>query len=213
MATRDGPPRWVPLSGLAAVPGAALWLLAPWLQVMSLGTRPYVGTGYDVLSLVGWVLMAAGLCGLHRLFRDRYGLRGTVAGAITGAGMALVALLLLRSVSAFVTAGFRPVPATGEDPAGLVLTWLALLGFGLTLVGAVGVGLALWSLEPRPTLTAALLVLAGVVLRVTSLLPVPLGRLLVETNAPLVPLGLAWLSLGRLVLVEGGQARRASSRC
>jgi hypothetical protein len=180
---------------------------------MSLGTRPYVGTGYDVLSLVGWVLMAAGLCGLHRLFRDRYGLRGTVAGAITGAGMALVALLLLRSVSAFVTAGFRPVPATGEDPAGLVLTWLALLGFGLTLVGAVGVGLALWSLEPRPTLTAALLVLAGVVLRVTSLLPVPLGRLLVETNAPLVPLGLAWLSLGRLVLVEGGQARRASSRC
>lgn len=215
MDDRSGTPdrdhRWLPWSGAGAVLGALLWTTMPWLQTVAMGTRPYVGTAYDVGALAGWLLMAGGLVGAHRLFRDRYGRLGRVAVVTTGAGVAVVAALHLRSALAFVRAGFRPVHATGEDPAGLVLSLAFLLGFGLVLVGVGGLGIALWRLEDRPTL-AGLLVLAAVVpfaavgLRVGSALPVPVGRLLVGTNAAFVPLGVAWAALGYAVWSASGRS-------
>jgi hypothetical protein len=107
-----------------------------------------------------------------------------------------------RPQRAFVRAGFRPAPATGEDPAGLVLSLAFLLGYGLVLVGAGGLGVALRRAEARPALAAGLLVLAAHVpfaavgLRLGSLLPLPVGRLLVGTNAAFVPFGAAWAALG-----------------
>jgi hypothetical protein len=150
----------------------------PWLRTATMGTRPYVGTAFAVVALVGWLLMAGGLVGFRRAFGDRYGrLRRASVGA-TAAGMAVVTALLLRAALAFV------------------------LGFGLVLVGVAGLGLALWRVEHRPTATAVLLVLAAVLplvavgLKLGSVLPLPVGRLLVGTSAPFVPLGVAWAALG-----------------
>lgn len=131
----------------------------------------------------------------------------------TAVGMAVVAGLLLRSVLAFVRAGFRVVPATGEDPSGLVLTWTFLLGFGVVLAGSGGLGLSLRRVDGRLTLTAGLplltaaLPLVVVGLRFGSALPLPLGRLLVGTNAAFVPLGAAGVALGYRVWVESGSPR------
>jgi hypothetical protein len=167
-----------------------------------------VGTAFDVGSLAGWLLMFGGLVGAHLVFRDRYGRLGRASVGAMAAGMTLVAGLLLRSVLAFVRAGFRPVPAAGEDPAGLVLSLVALLGYGLVFVGTGGLGVALRRAEPRPTLAAGLLVLAALVplaavgLRLGSLLPLPVGRLLVGTNAAFVPFGVAWAALGYRVWSE-----------
>jgi hypothetical protein len=194
--------RWLPWSGVGAVLGALLWTAMPWAGRAVLGTRPYVGTAFDVGSLAGWLLMLGGLAGAHRVFGDRYGRLGRASAGATGVGMVLVAGLLLRAVLAFVRAGFRPVPATGEDPAGLVLSLAFLLGYGLVLVGAGGLGVALRRAEARPALAAGLLVLAALVpfaavgLRLGSLLPLPVGRLLVGTNAAFVPFGVAWTALG-----------------
>lgn len=194
--------RWLPWSGAGAVLGALLWTAMPWAQRAVLGTRPYVGTAFDVGSLVGWLLMLGGLAGAHLVFGDRYGRVGRASAGAVGAGMALVAVLHLRSVLAFARAGFRPVPATGEDPAELVLSLAFLLGYGLVFVGSGGLGFALRRVETRPAFAAGLLVLAALVpfvavgLGMGSLLPLPVGRLLVGTNAAFLPLGVAWMALG-----------------
>ncbi|WP_152041922.1 hypothetical protein [Salinigranum salinum] len=200
---RDG--AWAPLSGVAAVVGSVLWMAMPWLQLAALGTRPYVGTAFDVGSFLGWLLMAVGLVGARTAFGDRYGRVGRAGVALSGAGMTVVAGLLLRRVAVFVDAGFRRVPATGEDPAGLVLTWAFLLGFGLVFVGGGLLGVALWRLGlGRPLaagvlVAAPMLVLLLLVLRLLSLLPLPFGRALVGTNIAFVPLAVGWMALGRLV--------------
>lgn len=202
---RERDRRWLPWTGVGAALGALLWTAMPWLQVAVLGTRPYVGTVFDVGSLAGWLLMAGGLVGVHLAFRRGYGRVGRAGLGATALGMALVTLLYARAALAFVRAGFRAVLATGEDPAGLALTWTFLLGFGFVLVGAGGLGVGLWRLDDRPTLTSGLLVLAAALpvvaagLRFGSVLPHPVGRLLVGTNAAFVPLGAAWVALGHRV--------------
>jgi hypothetical protein len=203
----DSSQGWRPRSGVAAAVGALLWLAAPWFRAAALGTRPYVGTVFDVPALAGWGLMLVGLAGVRAAFGDRYGRLGRISVGTAAVGMSIVAGLLLRSAAAFVAAGFRPVPATGEDPAGLVLTFAAFLGCGLTVAGAGGIGFALRRLDDRPaaTATAGLLLLApavplvAIALRALSLLPVRVGRLLVGTNLALAPLGIAWVALGALV--------------
>lgn len=196
---------WVPWSGLAAIVGAILWTVMPWLQTAVFGTRPYVATGFDVVAWVGWLLMAVGLVGFRSAFRPHYGPLGRVGVWTTGLGMALVALVYTRSVVAFVDAGLRPLPATGEDPAGLVVTLGIVLGLALTVGGAGILGVALRRLDGRPSVTAVLLVAAPVVpavaigLRFLSLLPLPLGMQLVGTNLALVPFGVGWIALGRMV--------------
>jgi hypothetical protein len=203
---------WLPWSGVGAVLGALLWTTMPWAGRAVLGTRPYVGTAFDVGSFAGWLLMLGGLVGAHRVFGDRYGRLGRASAGAIGVGMVLVAGLLLRSVLSFVRAGFRSVPATGEDPAGLVLSLAILLGYGLVLVGAGGLGIALRRAAPRPTLAAGLLVLSALVpvaavgLRLGSLLPLPVGRLLVGTNTAFVPFGVAWAALGYRVWSETREA-------
>lgn len=197
--------RWVPWSGVGAVVGAALWTAMPWLQLAALGTRPYVATVYDVVASVGWLLMIVGLAGVHSTFRSRYGRLGRVGVWTTAVGMGLVAAVLGRSVAAFLAAGLRAVPAIGEDPAGLVVTFVTALGLSLTVAGASVLGVALRRLDPRTSATTVLLVAGSVVpvltvaLRHLSLLPLPLGRLLVRTNLVLVPFGIGWMALGRLV--------------
>jgi hypothetical protein len=196
--TPDRDDRWLPWIGAGAVLGALLWTTMPWLRTATMGTRPYVGTAFAVVALVGWLLMAGGLVGFRRAFGDRYGrLRRASVGA-TAAGMAVVTALLLRAALAFVL-GFGLVLV---GVAGLVLSLAFVLGFGLVLVGVAGLGLALWRVEHRPTATAVLLVLAAVLplvavgLKLGSVLPLPVGRLLVGTSAPFVPLGVAWAALG-----------------
>ena len=199
---------WLPWSGVGAALGALLWTAMPWAERVALGTRPYVGTAFDVGSLAGWLLMFGGLVGAHRVFGDRYGRLGRASTGAVGVGMVLVAALLLRSALAFARAGFRPVPATGEDPAWLVLSLVFLVGYGLVLLGAGGLGVALRRTGDRPAFAAGLLVLAAVVpfvavgLRLGSLLPLLLGRLLVGTNAAFVPFGAAWAALGYRVWSE-----------
>jgi len=208
--------RWLAWSGAGSIVGALLWTTMPPLRTAVFGTRPYVGTGFDVVSLAGWLLMLGGLVGFHLGFRDRYGRLGRASVAVTAAGMTVVAGLLLRSALAFLRAGFRPVPSTGEDPAGLVLSLAALLGYGLALGGAGGLGLAVWRAEERAPPVAGLLVLAAAVpvvavgLRLGSFLPLPLGRLLVRTNAAFVPFGVAWAAVGYRVWVVGHEPHRGS---
>jgi hypothetical protein len=118
--------------------------------------------------------------------------------------MALVAAVYARAVLAFGRAGFRTVPAVGEDPAGLLVTSTVVVGFAATLAGAGLLGVALRRADfgdagavlllAAPAVPAAL-----VVLRLAALLPTWVGRLVVSTNAALVPLGVAWLALGRLL--------------
>ncbi|SEO68994.1 hypothetical protein SAMN04487948_104191 [Halogranum amylolyticum] len=185
--------------------GAVLWTAMPWVQRIALGTRPYVATAYDVVACAGWLLMVWGLVGFRSTFRAQYGRLGRVGVWTTGVGMALVAVVLARAVVAFVDAGFRAVPATGEDPAGLVVTITAFLGLGVTLTGAGVLGVALRRLE-GPTFSASLLLVGAAVvpalvvgLRFLSLLPLALGMLVVRTPLVLVPFGVGWLALGRLV--------------
>jgi hypothetical protein len=193
---------WV--AAVAAVVGSLLWSTAPWLEAAALGDRPYVATPFDVPLLVGWLLMAAGLLGVRATFGDRLGRPGRVGLAAAGVGTALVAAVYARAVLALARAGFRAVPATGEDPAGLVVTYVFVVGFAATLAGAglLGVGLRRAGAGPAATalLFAAPAVPAALVaLRLAALLPLPVGRLAVSTNAALLPLGVAWLALGRLL--------------
>ncbi|WP_123622438.1 hypothetical protein [Halorubrum sp. CSM-61] len=195
--------RW---SGAAAIVGTLLAVGLPWIQIAVFGTRPYVTSAFDAGSLVGWVLMLAGLGGVSATIGDRFGRLGRASVAATAVGMAIVSALLVRRTALFVEAGFRAVPATGEDPAGLLLSMATLLGLTLTVAGAGGIGLALRRGEKRASVTSWLLLLAPaipLVLIAADLLfglPLPLARLLVRTNAVLIPLGLGWLALGvRLV--------------
>jgi hypothetical protein len=169
-----------PWSGVAAPVGAVLVLGTPWVREAVLGTRPYLASGFDGGLLVGWALMLVGLAGVHAVFGTEFDLPGRLGAGATAAGMALLAELLFRRVVAFAAAGFRVVPASGEDAAGLLLTLASVLGFSLTLLGAVGLGLALRRVEDPPPVRHV-------------------GRTLFGTNAVLVPLGAAWLSLGALV--------------
>lgn len=177
----------------------------PWLQLVTFGTRPYVATGFDVGSLAGWLLMLGGLVGVRVAFHDRYGRVGQVAVGVIGAGMVVVAGLLFRRVVVLVGAGLRAIPATGESPAGLVLTWAFLLGFGLVFAGAGLLGVALWRVDSLPSLAAGVLVATPMLvvlatgLRVLSVLPAPVGAVLVGTNAAFVPFAVGWALLGRLI--------------
>jgi hypothetical protein len=204
--------RWLPLAGVAAIVGSILWMATPWVQTAVLGDRPYVASAFDVASFASWTLMLVGLIGYHRAFRNEHGRMGRLGVGLAGIGMVLVALLELRSVSTFVDAGFRSVPATGEDPAGLVVTLGLVLGLGCTVVGAGVIGVAVRRGGTAATMGAFLLLSAPavplflVVLRFLSVLPLPVGRLVVSTNAALLPLGLGWLALGRLVLVHSKRA-------
>jgi hypothetical protein len=193
--------------GLAAAVGAIVWTAVPWLERAAYGTRPYVATGFDGVAFVGVVLMAVGLAGVRTRFGARFGRPGRIGLGLVAVGLVLVGAVRARSVVVLVAEGLRAVPATGESPAGLVLTWATLLGYGCALAGAGLLGLALRRIDRRPRPTVALLVAAPLVpavavgLRLLGVLPLPLGRLLVGTNAALVPFGLGWAALGRLVAV------------
>jgi hypothetical protein len=123
--TADGrAPSW---SGPAILVGALCWTLIPWVQLATYGTRPYVGIPSDVGVLAGLLLVGGGLIGARQVLGSAADRLGRVAVGATAVGLGCLSLLALRAVWAVVEAGIRPVPATGEDPAGLVLTWLALL--------------------------------------------------------------------------------------
>ena len=202
--TRTGrrPDRWTARAGLAAVVGAAVWTATPWMRTAVYGDRPYVATAFDAASLLGWLLMAVGLVGVRAAFGEHDGRLGRASLGATAIGMVILGTLSLRSVVVFVGAGFRAVPATGEDPAGLLLLWATLIGLGLTLAGAGGLGLSLRRVEAVPPVVTALLlavpavVLVAVAFRFVGGVPVWVGRLLVTTDAVLVPFGLAWAALG-----------------
>lgn len=204
--------RLVAWSGIAASAGAVLWVAMPWLQLATLGTRPYVATGFDVVAFVGWSLMAAGLTGARSRFGDCLGRVGRIGVGLAAVGMSIVAVLYLRRAVVFAGAGFRAVPATGEDPSGLVLTWAVLLGFGLTLAGSGLLGVCLRRLDRRSSLAGGLLVVAPlfvvlvVGLGVGSLLPLPVGRAVVRTNLVLIPFAIGWMELGRLVYTASRDA-------
>ena len=158
--------------------------------------------------------MLAGLVGAVRAFDPDYGRLGRIGAGALGVGMGITAGLLVRSVAVFAAAGFENVPAVGEDPAGLVLTWATLLGLGLTLLGAGALGAALRRLPAPPTAAASLLLAApalaaaATLLDLAGLLPLPVGRLLVGTNAAVVPFGVAWIALGATV---GARSRPAGT--
>jgi hypothetical protein len=180
-------------------------MATPWAQLAVLGDRPYVATGFDVASLVGWVAMAAGLVGVRAVFESSRGRLGRLGTGLTALGMGLAGVVSLRSAVAFVTAGFRAVPATGEDPAGIVLTYATVLGLACTLVGVGVLGTALLGRDDAPRPVGWLLVAAPavpfalVVLDAVGALPLPVARLVVTTNAALLPFGVAWLALGSTV--------------
>lgn len=185
--------------------GALLWAAAPWAERAVYGDRPYVGTEFDLLSFVGLVAVAVGIAGFRASFRSEYGRVGTLGVASTGTGVAVLAALAGRSVLAVVAAGFRAVPATGEDPAGLVLTFASVVGLGLAALGAGALGAALRRLTGRWTPVSASL-LSGLALpvlvlalRALSLLPLSIGTLVVRTNVALLPLALGWVALGAAV--------------
>lgn len=205
--TRDVNPRHgsdgrIASTGTAAIVGALLWAAAPWAKRAVYGDRPYVGTEFDLFSFVGLVAVGVGLAGFRSSFRSEYGRLGAVGVASTGAGVALLAALAGRSALAVVAAGFRAVPATGEDPAGLILTFASMAGLGLATLGAGALGAALRRLTGRWTFATASL-LSGLavpvlvlVLRTLSLLPLSVGTLVVRTNVVFLPLSLGWVALG-----------------
>lgn len=202
----DGPaagrrvPSW---AGPATIVGALIWTVIPWVQLATYGTRPYVGTPSDVGVLAGLLLVGSGLLSSRRVLGDTAGRLGRVAVGATAVGLGFLSLLALRAVWAVVEAGVRPVPATGEDPAGLVLTWLALLGYALALggTGLVGVSLRRRSQPPRVTVVLCLLapVVPVVVLVAGSVLPLAVRMAVVRTPVLFVPLGVAWVTLGTFV--------------
>lgn len=208
----DDDPGWVPWSGLAAAVGGGVWTVTPWVRAATLGDRPYVATGFDVVSLTGMAPLLAGLVGVVAAFSPDYGRVGRAGVAALAVGMALTTGLLIRSVGIYAAAGFGNVPAFGEDPAGLVLTWTALLGLGLSVVGAGALGVGLRRLPDPPTAAVALLIaapavpLVAILLDLPGLLPPSLGRLLVGTNAALVPFGAAWIALGATVWARSRSA-------
>lgn len=197
--------RWLAWSGVAAAIGAVLAIGTPWAQTAVLGTRPYVASAFDLGSLAGWTLMLAGLVGVRVTFGRQFGRFGRAAVGTTAAGMLLLAGLSVRRAVLFAEAGFRAVPATGADPAGLVLSAVTVLGLLFTVAGAGCIGLALRRVPNPPVATARLLLLAPAVpLGVFAFdlafgLPLAIGRIAVGTDALLVPFGLGWTALGMTV--------------
>ena len=204
--------RWLPWSGVAAAIGAILVIGTPWVQTAVLGTRPYVTSVFDVSSFAGWLLMIAGLVGVYVTFNDHFNRLGRVSVTTTAVGMTLMSLLLLRHVALFVDAEFQAVPATGENPAGLLLSTATVLGLTLTIIGAGGIGLVLRQIKIRPVITSWLLLLAPILPGILIVfnqfvgLPLPVGRLFVRTNIVLVPFGLGWIALGLAVWFYGRSA-------
>lgn len=192
-------------AGVAAVVGGLLWAAAPWAKYAVYGDRPYVATGFDLVTFVGLAAVAVGVVGFRTAFRSEYGRLGTVGVASTGGGVLVLAALAGRSVLVFVAAGFRAVPATGEDPTALVLTFATFLGLGLSLVGAGALGVETRRLTGRWTLPAGTLLSALVVpvlvlaLGTASMLPLSIRVLAVRTNGVFLPLALAWVALGAMV--------------
>jgi NADH:ubiquinone oxidoreductase subunit K len=146
--------------------------------------------------------MVASLVGIYVIFNDQFARLGRFSAMTTAVGMAIMSVLLLRRVVLFVDAGFRVIPATGADPAGLLLSVTTVLGLALTVIGAGGIGLALRRTEIFSVITSRLLLLApilpGILIGFNQLigLPLPVGRLIVRTNVILVPFGFAWIALG-----------------
>ena len=201
-----------PRVGTVAACGALLWTLAPARARAAYGPRPYVGTGVDLRGRGGGVGVGVGALGLGRALRPSRGRLDRAALALFGLGWAVLAGLHARSAAAYVAAGFRPVPATGEDPAGLLLTWLTLLGIAAVLLGTGALGLAVrrrgtgartaaagWLLLAAPAVPAVL-----VLLDLLRAFPPVVGRVLVTTNAALVPLGVAWVAVGVLLWLGPG---------
>jgi hypothetical protein len=194
-------------SGLAAVGGTVLWMAPPWVQLATLGTRPYLATPFDVVAFAGWILMATALWGVAVVF----GRVGCVGVGLQSVGMFVIGGLLVRRITIFVAEGVRAVPATGESPAGLVLTWAFLLGYACTLAGAGLLGVGLWRLGDRGLVAGRLLVgtppvvAVAAVLGAGSILPQPVGATLVRTNVVFLPFAAGWVALGHcLVAGEDG---------
>jgi hypothetical protein len=80
-----------------------------------------------------------------------------------------------------------------------------LLAFPLTMLywSLFGFGVMLGTLF---LLSAPAVPLFLVVVRVLSVLPLPVGRLVVSTNAALLPLCIGWLALGRHVWMHSKRA-------
>jgi hypothetical protein len=171
------------------------------LEPVVFGTRPYDATTFDVLRLLGWTLMMGGVSGVPATLGDQYGRTGRIGLGLIASGMVLVAGLHIRAVSILVSAGFRAVPATGEQT--LVL-FAAYGGYGLVIGGSALLGTALWRTSDCPIITAALLVFAAVlpvgILLPFDVLPSMLRMLLLQSNNLLVPFGVAWTALGVLLL-------------
>jgi len=186
--------------GISAIVGAFCWIASLLLEPFVFGTRPYDATVFDVFRLLGWTLMIGGAVGVPATLGDQYGRIGRIGLGVVASGMVLVAGLHVRAVTALVSAGFRVVPATGENTLVLVATYG---GYSLVVVGAGLLGIALWREPDRPTSTAVLLVFAGVLpvgmLLPYDVLPAVLRMLLLQSNTLLVPFGVAWAALGVLV--------------
>lgn len=174
----------------------------PWIQTAVLGTRPYATSVFDVGSLAGWILLLVSLSGFYTMFKKQLSRFGRAAVGMTAVGMLLITGLLARRGVLFVEAGFRSIPATGEDPAGLLLSTATVSGLVFTIIGAGCIGLALRRIEDYPAATAWLLIFAPIlplgeiVNNLIFDLPIALGRLVVSTNALFVAFGLGWIALG-----------------
>ncbi|WP_324759298.1 hypothetical protein [Haloarcula montana] len=204
MESPPKPKRAVAWSGVGAAVGAVCWMTMPWLQIVTFGSRPYVGTVYDIGSLLGLGLLLAGVAGLSTVI-GRPGRTGRVALGATGLGLCCLGVLAAESVAAYVAAGFVPVPATGGDPAGLVRTWLAITGYALALSGTGLIGVVLHRRPDPSAVTVALCLLTPVVPVLVVLagttLPLPVWMVVVRTSALVLPFGVAWVALGRVVRV------------
>ncbi|SEH45893.1 hypothetical protein SAMN05192561_10288 [Halopenitus malekzadehii] len=159
-------------------------------------------------SLAGWVLLLVSLVGVYTTFKEQFSRFGRAAVGMTAVGMLLITGLLIRRGVLFVASGFRSVPASGADPAELVLSMATVSGLVFTVVGAGCIGFALRRIENCPAATAWLLLLAPILplgVIVSNLvfdLPIALGRIVVSTNTLFVPFGLGWVALGVTVYLE-----------
>ncbi|OYR55579.1 hypothetical protein [Halorubrum sp. Eb13] len=180
--------------------GVFCWTASSLLEPVVFGTRPYDATVFDVFRLLGWTLMIGGVIGVPATLGDQYGRIGRIGLGVVASGMVLVAGLHVRAVTASVSAGFRVVPAAGENTLFLIA---AYGGYSLVVVGAGLLGIGLWKDPDRPTITAVLLVFAAVLpmgmLLPYDVLPAALRMLLLQSNNLLVPFGVAWAALGGLV--------------
>lgn len=132
---------------------------------------------------------------------NQYGRVGRIGLGVVASGMVLVAGLHVRGATVLVSASFRAAPATGEHTLVLIA---AYAGYSLVIVGAGLLGIALWRVSDRPTITAVLLVFAAVLpveaLLPYDVLPAMLRMPLLQSSNLRVPFGVAWAALGPVVL-------------